>query len=435
MTGTELIRSTIFHTTGDPYHDSQTFVAIDDGGLLVRDGRIAACGDFAAVRAAHADAPVTDWRGGYVLPGLVDTHVHFPQLRVIGHLGGSLLDWLEHAALPEETRMADVAYARDTARRFVHALVSHGTTTASVFGAHFAPATAELFDAAEATGMRIAAGLVLSDRQLRPELHTTIETAYRESTALVRRYHGHGRALYSVTPRFALSASEAMLEVCQTLMREQPSIRCQSHINEQRDEIDAVAKLFPWAEDYLGVYERFGLVGDCAILAHDVHATSSEIERLADSGTAVAHCPASNAALGSGIFPLRRHLEAGVRCALGTDVGGGVGFGVLKEALQAYLMQRSASEPMGLTPPHLLYLATRAGAEALGLAHLIGDFETGKAADLVHLRPPDGSVLAGVLRGARDLDHVLSALITLAGAESIRDVRVDGDVVYRSEAA
>jgi guanine deaminase len=435
MTGAELIRSTIFHTTGDPYRDSQAFVAIDDGGLLVQDGRIAACGEFATVRAAHADVPVTDWRGGYVLPGLVDAHVHFPQLRVIGHLGDSLLDWLDRAALPEEARMADAAYARDTARRFVHALVSHGTTAASVFGAHFAPAVAELFDAADAAGIRIATGLVLSDRRLRPELHTTAETAYRESTALVRRYHGHGRALYSVTPRFALSASEAMLEVCQTLMREQPSIRCQSHINEQRDEIGAVATLFPWAEDYLGVYERFGLAGDRTILAHNVHATPPEIERLAESGTAIAHCPASNAALGSGIFPFRRHLEAGVRCALGTDVGGGVGFGVLKEALQAYLMQRSAPEPMVLTPPHLLYLATRAGAEALGLAHLIGDFETGKAADLVYLRPPEDSVLADVLRGARHLDRMLSALITLAGAESIRDVRVDGDVVYRSEAA
>ncbi len=435
MTGAELIRATIFQTTGDPRYDAGAFVAIDDGGLLVRDGRIAACGEFAAIRATHADVPVTDWRGGCVLPGLVDAHVHFPQLRVIGRLGSSLLEWLERAALPEEARMADVAYARDTARRFVRALVSHGTTTASVFGAHFAPAVAELFDAADAIGIRIATGLILSDRRLRPELHTTADAAYRESTTLIGRYHGHGRALYSVTPRFALSASEALLDVCQTLMREQPSIRCQSHINEQRDEIEAVAALFPWAEDYLGVYERFGLIGDRAILAHDVHATPPEIERLAESGTAIAHCPASNAALGSGVFPLRRHLEAGVRCALGTDVGGGIGFGVLKEALQAYLMQRSAPEPMVLTPPHLLYLATRAGAEALGLAHLIGDFETGKAADLVHLRPPEDSVLADVLRGARDVEQVLSSLITLAGSESVREVRVDGDVVYRAEAA
>jgi guanine deaminase len=435
MTGAELIRSTIFHTAGDPYRDARTFVAIEDGGLLVRDGRVAACGEFAVVRAEHADASVTDWRGGYVLPGFVDTHVHFPQLRVIGRLGGSLLDWLERAALPEEARMADVAYARDTARRFVRALVSHGTTTASVFGAHFAPAVVELFEAADAAGMRVSAGLVLSDRRLRPELHTTADAAYRDSTDLIRRYHNHRRLLYSVTPRFALSTSDTMLEVCQTLMREQPSIRCQSHLNEQRDEIEAVAKLFPWAEDYLGVYERFGLIGDRAILAHDVHATNPEIDRLAESGTAIAHCPGSNAALGSGIFPLRRHLEAGVRCALGTDVGGGIGFGVLKEALQAYLMQRSAPEPIVLTPPHLLYLATRAGAEALGLAHLTGDFEIGKAADLVHVRAPDQSVLADVLRGARDLEHVLSALITLAGSESVRDVRVDGDVVYRSEAA
>jgi guanine deaminase len=434
VTGAELIRATIFHTTGDPFRDAQAFVAIEDGGLLVRDGRVAACGEFAAIRATHADVPVTDWRGGYVLPGLVDAHVHFPQLRAIGRLGGSLLDWLDRVALPEEARMADVAYARDIARRFVRALVSHGTTTASVFGAHFAPAVAELFDAADAAGIRVAAGLVLSDRRLRPELHTTVDAAYRESTALIGRYHGRGRLLYAVTPRFALSTSDALLEVCQTLMREQPSVRCHSHINEQRDEIAAVAALFPWAEDYLGVYEHFGLLGDRAILAHDVHVTTPEIERLAESGTAIAHCPASNAALGSGIFPMRRHLDAGVPCALGTDVGGGIGFGVLKEALQAYLMQRSAPDPIVLTPPHLLYLATRAGAEALELAHLTGDFDTGKAADLVHLRPPDDSVLADVLRGARDLEHVLSALITLAGSESIRDVRVDGDLVHRSEA-
>lgn len=435
MTGAELIRSTIFHTTGDPRFDAGAFVAIDDGGLLVRDGRIVACGEFAAVRAAHREAPVTDWRGGYVLPGLVDAHVHFPQLRAIGRLGGSLLDWLERVALPEEGRMADVEYARDTARRFVRALVSHGTTTASVFGAHFPPAVAELFDAADAGGIRVAAGLVLSDRRLRPELHTTAEDAYRESTALIRRYHGRGRLLYSATPRFALSTSDALLEVCQTLMREQPSIRCHSHINEQRDEIAAVDALFPWAEDYLAVYERFGLAGDRAILAHDVHATQPEIERLAENGATIAHCPSSNAALGSGIFPLRRHLDAGVRCALGTDVGGGIGFGVLKEALQAYLAQRVAPEPIVLTAPHLLYLATRAGAEALGLADVTGDFTAGKAADLVHLRPPEDAVLADVLHGAHDLDHVLSALITLAGPESIRDVRVDGDLVYRSEAA
>jgi guanine deaminase len=195
-----------------------------------------------------------------------------------------------------------------------------------------------------------------------------------------------------------------------------------------------VAELFPWASDYLSVYERFELVGRGAVMAHNVHPSDSEVERLAASGTAVAHCPCSNAALGSGLFPLRRHVAAGVKCALGTDVGGGIGFGMLKEGLQAYLLQRIAPDSALLSPGHLLYLATRAGAEALGLEKEIGDFSPGKAADLVYLRPPQGSPLAAVVERAEDMDRILAAFFTLGGAESVREVRVEGDVVYRSHA-
>ena len=264
------------------------------------------------------------------------------------------------------------------AREFVHALAVHGTTTALVFGAHFAPATAALFEAADAAGLRIVSGLVLSDRLLRPDLHQTPEAAYRESSLADPRFHGRRRSMYAVTPRFALSTSEAMLEVCQTLLREHAGLRFQTHLNENPQEIAEVARLFPWAADYLAVYERFGLAGPRAVLAHNVHPTASELARLAASGAAIAHCPCSNAALGSGIFPLRRHIEAGVRCALGTDVGGGIGFGMLKEGLQAYLMQRIAPDGMLLDAGHLLYLATRAGAEALGSGDETGDFRAGK---------------------------------------------------------
>ena len=188
-----------------------------------------------------------------------------------------------------------------------------------------------------------------------------------------------------------------MLEVCQTLLREHAGLLFQTHINENRDEIAEVARLFPWASDYLAVYERFGLSGPNAVLAHDVHPTASELDRLASSGAAVAHCPSSNAALGSGLFPMRRHMDAGVRCALGTDVGGGTGFGMLKEGLQAYLLQRIAPDGMLLDAGHLLYLATLAGAEALGLSNETGDFGIGKSADFVYLRPPADSPLAAVL--------------------------------------
>jgi guanine deaminase len=299
-----------------------------------------------------------------------------------------------------------------------------------VFGSHFAEATATLFFAAEARGLRVFSGLVMADRKLRPELHQTPMAAYEASRSLIERFHGRGRSGYAVTPRFALSASEAMLEAAGTLLREDPSLRFTTHINENRQEIEEVMRLFPWAKDYLGVYERYGLIGRSSILAHDVHTTESQLQRLAVSGASVAHCPCSNAALGSGVFRMRRHVEQGVRFALGTDVGGGTGFGMIKEALQSYLQQRVAEEPVTLTPAQMLWLATGAGAEALGLENEVGDFAAGKAADLVYLKPPGGSVLEGVLKQAEDPERMLGALFTMAGAESVAEVQVAGDVVY-----
>jgi len=223
-----------------------------------------------------------------------------------------------------------------------------------------------------------------------------------------------------------------MLEMCQTLVGEHGDLRVQSHINEGRDEIRKVAETFPWARDYAGVYDRFGLTGTRAVLAHNVHPTDGELERLAATGTSIAHCPASNAALGSGIFPMRRHIDTGVRVALGTDVGGGTGLGMMKEGLQAYLMQRVIADGVMLDPARLLYLSTLAGAEALGLAHDVGSLCPGKAADFVYLKPPAGSVLEGVLQHASRPEDVLAALFTLGGDESVREVRVEGSVVHHA---
>lgn len=426
----EILRAPLFHTPRNPFLETAALEAYGDGALLISDGKIAACGDYSAVRNDHPEARMADLRGGFLLPGLIDTHIHFPQLRVLGGLGKELLGWLEGFALPEEARMADLAYACDTAHRFVRALASHGTTTALVFGAHFDAATGALFEAGNRAGLRIVSGMVLSDRRLRPELHQSPDKAYRESAELIGRFHRQGQSLYAVTPRFALSTSEAMLEICQALMREHEGVRFQTHLNENCSEIAEVAKLFPWAADYFSVYERFHLTGRGAVMAHNVHPSPSELERLAASGTAVSHCPCSNAALGSGFFPLRRHIEAGVRCSLGTDVGGGTGFGILKEGLQAYLLQRLAPEGFGLDPAHLLYLATRGGAEALDLEHQIGDFTVGKAADILYLRPPTNSPLASVVEQAESMDRVLAALFTLGESSSVNEVWVEGKSVH-----
>jgi len=207
-------------------------------------------------------------------------------------------------------------------------------------------------------------------------------------------------------------------------------VRLQTHINESTGEIAELTKLFPWARDYLAVYERYALSGPRSVMAHNVHATDSELERLAAAGTSIAHCPGSNAMLGSGLFPFRRHVAAGVKCALGTDVGGGVGFGMLKEALQAYLMQRLMPDGLPLDAGGLLYLCTRAGADALGLAEEIGDFSSGKAADFVYLRPVEGGLLESVIRHADSSEQVLASLFPMAGPENVRQVRVAGEVVY-----
>jgi guanine deaminase len=428
--GPLIVRSTILHTPRNPFRESGALESFPDGALLLGGPIILTAGDYATVRAAHPDAPVHDLRGGVVLPGFIDAHVHFPQLHIIGGLGCGLLDWLNRYALPEEVRMGEPDYARAVAGEFVDALASHGTTTALVFGSHFHDATARLFEAASAKGIRIASGLVLSDRLLPEPLLNTAERAYQESRALIERFHGHDGLRYAVTPRFALSASEAMLEVCQALLRDFPDVSFQTHLNENKQEIADVLRAFPQAQHYLSAYDRFGLVGPRSVFAHNVQPAECELERLAEAGSAVAHCPCSNASLGSGFFPMSRHLAAGVRIALGTDVGAGTGFGMLKEALQCYLLQRLMPEGVALAPAHLLYLATRGGAEALGLEAVTGDFTRGKSADFVCLHPPEGSVLAGAIAQAEGPERLLSVLITMAGAESVREVRVRGRVVH-----
>ncbi len=431
----DLWRATIFHTPGNPFHNDGALVALPDGGLATQGGRVVACGDFDEVQRVYPDVIAHDLRGGFLLPGFIDTHVHYPQARILGGLGYSLLDWLEQLALPEEARLADVGYATAVATEFTRAFASHGTTTALVFGSHFPGATAALFKAAADRGLRIFSGLVLSDRHLRPELHQSPEAAYRDSKALIDCFHGKRRLGYAVTPRFALSASEGMLEVCQSLLRETPGLRFQTHINEQRGEITKVLEAFPWATDYLAVYERFDLIGRRSVLAHNVHATRDELTRLAMSRSSIAHCPCSNASLGSGIFPMRQHLEAGVHFSLGTDVGGGIGFGMLKEALHAYLLQRLPESQLVLRPGQLLYLATRAGAEALALEEDAGDFTPGKSADFVYLRAAEGSPLAAVLDRAEDPECKLAALFTLAGAESVRNAWIEGQLIFGNETA
>jgi guanine deaminase len=427
---TTIIRARVAHTPGDPFLESGALTTFEDGAIAFEDGAILATGPFAEVSAAHPEADVLDRRDCFLFPGFVDTHVHYPQIPVIGAMGLQLLDWLATRTLPEEAKMADAGHARRTAQRFVRLLAANGTTSALVFGSHFPGAQQALFEEADAAGLRVASGLVVSDRNLRPELEVTPEVAYQNSRELLERWHGRGRLRYCVTPRFSVSCTEAMLDSCRVLLDENPTALFTSHVNESPGEIEFVRELFPSARDYIGTYEDAGLLRDCSVLAHNVHVSDNELDRLAASRTAIAHCPSSNAFLSSGIFPMVRHVEHGVRFGMGTDVGAGTGLSMLKEGLVAYHLQMVREQGHMLSPAHLLYLATAAGADALGLGEVCGDFSPGKAADLVLVRPPVGSTLEAVLEDAPSWEAALGAIFTLAREESVLEVRVAGDVVF-----
>ena len=422
-------RGTVFDTPDSPFLGG-ALRAEDDAGIAVEHGVVVDRGPFAQVLARRPDDETIDVRGGVLLPGLVDTHVHFPQVRVIGGLGKPLLEWLDRCALPEEARMADVGYAAGVADEFVDGLAGAGTTTALVFGAHFAAAVDVLFERAAARGLRITAGLVVSDRVLRADLATTPEQAHADGLARARRWHGKERLRYAVTPRFSLSCTPALLESCAALLGDVDGALFTSHINENRAEIDAVADLFPDHDHYLDTYHRFGLVGRHSVLAHNVHPCDAELEVFAAADAGVAHCPSSNSALGSGLFPLRRHVHSGVRVALGTDVGAGTSFSLLREGLQAYFMQALlGADGLPLTPAHMLYLATRAGAEALGMPDEVGDLSVGRQFDAVWVAPEPDTTLAKVLVHAADADDALAKVFALAGSGDVRRVWVGGDQV------
>ena len=420
-----IYRARVFDTPDNPFAGGRLRSA-SDIALVVDDGLITSRTDFDTARTAHPEAQVVDLRDGVLIHGLVDTHVHLPQVRAIGHLGKPLLDWLDQCALPEEAKLGDPAYAEAVAGEFLTGLISAGTTSAMVFGSHFASAMDIFFSAAAEAGLRVTSGLVTSDRNLPQALLTDVDRSIAEGQALIDAWHGKGRLRYAVTPRFSFSAGPELLAAGGQLVAENPGIWVTSHLNENVDEVAGVADLHPESCDYLDTYDRAGLLSRRTVLAHNVHPQDRELERMAEVGAVAAHCPTSNSALASGFFPLRRHLDAGVRVALGSDVGAGTGFNLLKEGVQSYFMQQlDPSGGVALTSAHLLYLATAAGAEALELDE-VGHLSVGKRFDAVLVRPAAGQPLdVGICNAADDAD-AMAKIFAMGTPADIAEVWIDG---------
>lgn len=413
-----------------PAGAAAAWLHLDDGVLVVEDGRIAAIGPADhLVPLLGPDTRLTDWTGCLIVPGFVDCHLHFAQADIVAAHGPQLLEWLDRHTYPAEMRCADAGHAADLADFCLTELLRNGTTTAMVFGTVHAVSADAIFTAARRRHMRLIAGKVLMDRHSPASLCDTPEQGYRDSAELIERWHGQERLAYAVTPRFAPSCSPSQLDVAATLLRRYDGLYLQTHLAENRHEVDWVRQLFPEARSYLDVYERHGLLGPRSILAHCLHLDADDRAHFAAAGAVACLCPTSNLFLGSGLFDLNAADAAGMRLALGTDVGAGTSFGMLQTLHAAFKVANLAGAT--LDPLRAFYLATLGGAAALGLDDRIGALRVGMEADFIVLDPQATALQARRSAHCKDLRDLLFALMMLGDDRSIRATYLMGQLQPR----
>ena len=430
--GVTALRGTVVTCRDDPFltGPAKAFAVESDGLVICRNGLVEAVGPAGALLKSMPAERVADYSGCLIVPGFIDTHVHYVQTGIVASYGEQLLDWLDRYAFPAEMKFADPAHAAAMAKVFCDELLRNGTTTALVFCAVYPQSVDALFEEGERRGMRLAAGKVLMDRNAPDALCDTAQRGYDESKALIARWHGKGRSLYAITPRFAGTSTPAQLDAAGALWREHKDVLVHTHIAENKREIEWTAELFPERKNYLDVYDHHGLIGRRAVLAHGVHLSEDELCRCHESGTALAHCPTSNLFLGSGLFGIAaaKDPRRPVHVGLGTDIGGGTSFSLLATMGAAYQIAQLGGRSLGAV--EAFYLATLGGARALALDDRIGTIAPGYEADFAVLDPNATPLLT--LRNARaeKVEDVLFALMMLGDDRAVRATYLAGQCAH-----
>jgi guanine deaminase len=416
-------RASILHCLRDPSDDRDPIAAgsveyFEDGLLVVADGYVEEVGPAEDLLARlPSSVQVVDHGDKLIIPGLIDCHVHYPQVDIIASYGERLLDWLEKYAYPAERTFADPEHAKEVAEFFVQELLRNGTTTACVFATVHPHSVDAIFEAASKYGMRLIAGKVLMDRNCPEDLRDTPATGYEQSRALIEKWHGRDRLSYAVTPRFAITSSEAQLREAGRLLQEFPDVYLHTHLAENEEEVKRVAELFPWSRSYLHVYEHLDLVRERAVLAHCVHLDQHDRDLIAKKGAAMVFCPSSNLFLGSGLFDLQAARQCEVRVGAGSDVGGGTSLSMLRTLGDAYKVLQLKGQP--LTPFGALYLATLGAARALYLDAKVGNLGKGKEADFVVLDASRTGITDRRWKNAGDVSARLFAILSLGDDRSV----------------
>ena len=427
---TKVIRGQLVSFAADGTLEHEAKAALVVGA----DGRIAWRGAFSNMPQQYAALSVEDHGDCLMLPGFVDAHIHFPQYRMLAAPAKDLLEWLNRYTFPEESRYADEAYATAAADVFLQRLFAHGTTSALAFCSVHRTCADALFAAAEKRNMALVTGKTMMDRNAIPAVQDTAEQGAIDTEALYQKWHGKGRLRYAVTPRFAVTSTEAQLAVSGELLKSLPNALMQTHISESPGEIAFVKELFPWSKDYTDVYDRYGLLSDRSLYAHGIHLSERECARFSESGSSVIHCATSNAFLGSGIMrmPYMRDGKRPVHLGLATDVGGGTSYSMLTTLGETYKLQMLAGyKPSAV---ELFHMATRGNAERLRIDHETGSLDVGKFADIVVLDPEATAVLKNRQELSQSIEDVLFSLMILGDDRAIRATYVAGGKAYEKRA-
>lgn len=446
-------RASILYFIDDPRCTKQITDAVryySDGLLVIKEGKIDAVGDYQQLikQLSKTNTNLTvdsSYQNKLIMPGFIDSHIHFPQAEMMAAGAEQLLQWLNKYTFPTEKKYGDQAYAQRMAEIFIDQLICNGTTTASVFCSVHPQSVNALFRQAERLNMRIIAGKVLMDRNAPDFLTDTAESGYQESKILIEKWHENGRALYSLTPRFAPTSTGKQLILAGRLKAQYPSVYMQTHLCENLKEIEWVKQLFPEAQSYLDVYKQAGLMQQRSIFAHSIYLDDTDFQKLHDNGAAIAFCPTSNLFFGSGLFKLReaKDPKRPVLIAIGTDVAAGTSFSMLQTLNEAYkivlLQQLDKSKITSLSALEGFYLATLGGARALYLDDKIGSLAPGHEADFVVLNWSATVIqslrINNIAQQKQDeltqLEEKLFALMMLGDDRNIAATIINGCKVYQ----
>jgi guanine deaminase len=407
--------------------DTATYEYWERGALIVSNGHIERVGPAAQLLLADPALRIVDHGQQLILPGFIDTHIHYPQTDIIGAGGKDLLDWLERYTFPAEQRFADPDYARAVAQFFLDELLRNGTTTAQVLGTVHRASAESFFEVAAARHLRMIAGKTMMDRLCPDGLRDDASSTERETRELIEAWHGHDRLHYAITPRFAITSSAQQLESAGRLARQYPDVFIHSHLAENAREIEQVRQLFADRRSYLDVYDHFGLLRDRSTYAHCIYLDHTDRARMSASGAGAAFCPTSNLYLGSGLFDIAASDAAGMRYALATDVGGGSSFSMLRTMGEAYKVAHMSGQHLGSL--RAFYLATLAGAQLLRLDDKIGHFASGTEADFIVLNPNATPLLARRMAQCQTLAERLLLFMILGDDRAVAQTYILGQPV------